>query len=106
MWSRRRRPSALAASIRQIFPTLERPRVACGDRIHRSSGRRPRSTAVPSMPFVGRSSDLAKLVSGLDAVLKGKGSTLVVRGEAGVGKSTLLKEFALAPARRVSWFLK
>ncbi|MGE3858253.1 MAG: adenylate/guanylate cyclase domain-containing protein, partial [Dehalococcoidia bacterium] len=58
------------------------------------SGRR-----VPS-PLVGRDDDLARLAAALDAVSRGAGHLVAIGGEAGIGKSRLVVEFAaLARAR-------
>lgn len=41
---------------------------------------------------VGRAAELAVLTAGLDAAAAGRGSTILLMGEAGVGKSRLLRE--------------
>ena len=43
--------------------------------------------------FVGRASELAMLRTGLDTIRQGKGSTFLVTGEAGVGKTRLASRF-------------
>jgi DNA-binding CsgD family transcriptional regulator len=48
----------------------------------------PTASAQPAL--VGRREECAKLVRFLDGVRRGEGTALVVRGEAGVGKSSLL----------------
>lgn len=48
--------------------------------------------------FVGRTQELGRLRSRLDAVLAGRGSVVFVTGEAGAGKSTLVEEFLRAAA--------
>jgi class 3 adenylate cyclase/tetratricopeptide (TPR) repeat protein len=45
-------------------------------------------------PFVGREGDLERLVAALEAVRGGPGQAVAVVGEAGVGKSRLVGEFA------------
>ncbi|WP_218508220.1 adenylate/guanylate cyclase domain-containing protein [Variovorax sp. dw_308] len=46
------------------------------------------------MPFVGRHAELGQLVGALDAVREtGAGATVLVRGDAGIGKSRLVEEF-------------
>jgi len=46
------------------------------------------------LPFVGRQSELKQLLGALDAVREtGVGATLLVRGDAGIGKSRLVEEF-------------
>ena len=53
-----------------------------------------RETRGEQMPFVGRQAELRQLVGVLDAVREtGIGSTLLVRGDAGIGKSRLVDEF-------------
>lgn len=49
---------------------------------------------------VGRDKELRELLVGLDRLADGHGGTLVVAGEAGVGKSRLLRETAAVAARR------
>lgn len=50
--------------------------------------------------LVGRSAELAELTAALDAAAEGRGSTLFVTGDAGVGKTRLVKEFATVAAAR------
>jgi len=60
------------------------------------------STASRPVPLVGRGSELRFLGGLLDRVRDGGGGAVVVRGEAGVGKSALLSEAARSPARRLT----
>lgn len=46
-----------------------------------------------SVPFVGRASELVELARGLGDVVGGGTVTLVIEGESGVGKSSLVKRF-------------
>jgi len=46
------------------------------------------------MPFVGREPELGRLVEGWRQAAQGGGSIVLVGGEAGVGKSRLLRELA------------
>jgi TOMM system kinase/cyclase fusion protein len=50
------------------------------------------SLAMPETPLVGRQRDLRQLVDGWQAALERRPSTLLVIGEAGIGKSRLLRE--------------
>jgi class 3 adenylate cyclase/tetratricopeptide (TPR) repeat protein len=55
------------------------------------------ATSADDLPFVGRVAEQAALASALAGVREGRGSVLVVTGEAGIGKSRLVNE-ALASA--------
>ena len=54
----------------------------------------------PAPPFVGRDQVLAHLGDQLARAHAGKGQTLLVSGEAGIGKTRLLAEFAAEARRR------
>ena len=58
---------------------------------------------LPEPIIVGRQNELAQLQQYLDSALKGKGSTVLLSGEAGVGKTRLLDEFLkIAKKRKVT----
>ena len=59
-----------------------------------------RGLAGRDLPLIGRDSELATLWECLQGVLEGHGQVLSVVGEAGVGKSSLLREFK----RRINGF--
>ena len=44
--------------------------------------------------FVGRAGELARLEDALAAAAAGRGSTILIAGEAGIGKTRLVSEFA------------
>jgi DNA-binding CsgD family transcriptional regulator/biotin operon repressor len=49
----------------------------------------PRTPALPSLPLVGRATELATLGAWLDDVGAGRGGTLIIAGAGGVGKTRL-----------------
>ena len=53
-----------------------------------------------SMPLLGRDAELARLFQALDASGRGAGRLVVVLGEAGIGKSSLLEALETAARRR------
>lgn len=53
-------------------------------------------------PFVGRAAELARLHRVLDNAASGRGATVLIRGEAGIGKTRLATE-ALDQARSRGW---
>ncbi|MFL7808279.1 MAG: BTAD domain-containing putative transcriptional regulator, partial [Anaerolineae bacterium] len=66
------------------------------------------SSAVPQPVFVGRERELARLETFLDAALSGQGGIAFVTGEAGEGKTALLRAFArrataIHPDLLVAW---
>ncbi len=54
----------------------------------------------PSVEFVGRSRELARLEDALERAVAGEASALVVSGESGVGKTRLVSEFVGGARRR------
>ncbi|WP_203935175.1 ATP-binding protein, partial [Virgisporangium ochraceum] len=61
--------------------------------------------AVPDGSFVGRREELAALGHRLAQAARGRPSTVVVGGEAGVGKSRLLREFVAVSGAHVGHVL-
>lgn len=59
----------------------------------RASGLSGRSQ--PALPFVGRDSLLARLLSISQKVKAGRGSTVLLQGDGGIGKTRLLNEFLI-----------
>jgi len=66
------------------------------------SPRRPRSERRPSGPFVGRDHEVAAARAWLDEAKTGEPRIILLRGDAGIGKSTLLAHL-LAEARGAGW---
>src|SRR5262249_26572287 len=61
-------------------------------------GPRPRSPLAP--PLIGRDAELTRLRDALDAAERGRGRLVVVLGEAGIGKSSLLEALESDASRR------
>ena len=68
--------------------------VACFDR---RSGvriiRRVVASGVDPRGFIGRGGELARLEAALEQVIEGSAATVVIGGEAGIGKTRLVDEF-------------
>ncbi|MBI1282700.1 MAG: AAA family ATPase [Anaerolineaceae bacterium] len=54
-----------------------------------------RDSFLQAAPFIGRDSEIARLTEALDEAIKGKGSTWLLGGVSGVGKSRLLGELQI-----------
>ena len=72
-----------AAPVRAFRAVAERPRWA----------RSPHGATTPAAGFVGRGAELAVLHARWQDALAGHGGTVIVRGEAGIGKSRLVRRF-------------
>jgi class 3 adenylate cyclase/tetratricopeptide (TPR) repeat protein len=71
-------------------------------RVGRAGGSRPDSFG--TLPFRGRDKESATLLNALRSATAGRGCTVLVDAERGVGKTRLTTEFAtFAPAGRVLW---
>ena len=62
--------------------------------LFRVAGRRHRPVEAPSTRMIGRQDQLAELAAAWEEVTAGRPRSLLVRGDAGVGKSHLAAEFA------------
>jgi len=54
---------------------------------------RAHRTSITGHPFVGRGAEMARLDDAMAEVQRGRSATVVVRGESGVGKSYLVRQF-------------
>jgi hypothetical protein len=84
----------LANRIPTRLPGRERDRVVV------ASTQPPSTERTPDTPFVGRDSVLPHLCEYLSRADDGKGRVILVSGEAGVGKTRLVAEFAAEARRR------
>ncbi len=79
----------------QTFKGLEQPVEIC--QVIRPSGMRGRFAAVAAVrgltPFVGREDEVRLLMNRWERVKEGEGQVVVVMGEAGIGKSRLVRRF-------------
>lgn len=98
-----------------VFPDAVTPREGAGsgsasgihERLLRNRVRPPavdaaRPAEPPARAFVGREAELSAIDACLDAAGRGRGGTLLFRGEGGVGK-TRLAEAAKEKAERLGW---
>jgi class 3 adenylate cyclase len=88
------------AGPRMIFETLEEIQVKGKDgpiRIYRPTGEKKRF-ARQRVNLVGRSQERVQLRNGFQALRQGKRLTLLIEGEAGIGKSRLIEEVRLQAA--------
>ena len=55
-------------------------------------------------PLVGRSEELRRVQGSINALARGNGGTIVILGEAGLGKSRLVAEARKSLPERIGWF--
>jgi len=55
--------------------------------------------------FVGRNKEFKKLVKAFNGIISGTGSTYIIKGEAGVGKSSLARKFSAYAEYQNAWVL-
>jgi eukaryotic-like serine/threonine-protein kinase len=87
---------ALCVELLRIDP-VARP---SGDEVLRRLGVRDAPSPRQTTPFVGRSEELALLAGALDRAVAGAAVTVVVEGESGIGKTSLVRRFAADVAAR------
>jgi DNA-binding SARP family transcriptional activator/predicted ATPase len=75
-------------------PPAEITRIRLADRRHRKSTRIPLDLHTPEIPLIGRKPELVRLREAMKEARKGRGQTIVILGEAGVGKSRLVQELS------------
>ena len=54
-------------------------------------------------PLVGRKEEFGVMKAALDDVVKAKGAAILIRGEAGIGKTRLIEEFRKVAGDNVDW---
>jgi DNA-binding SARP family transcriptional activator len=87
-----RHDPALVPASSQIF-VARRPAPSAGDPVP-ASGWSPETVTTPAhVPLYGRAEELHRLLAALGGAANGQGRTALVLGEAGVGKTRLLREF-------------
>jgi DNA-binding SARP family transcriptional activator len=90
---RRRARGSLASEDRQVGGVLPAP---LGP--PRPAG--PETVGATEAPLIGRERDLARLLEGLEHAAAGRGSLVVLVGEAGIGKSRLVAELTVGATQR------
>jgi DNA-binding SARP family transcriptional activator len=80
----------VSPAIRTLIDRLERRKQA---RQSAASPERAPPNRQRSPTFVGRDAELSQMLAALERLRSGRGATIVVEGEAGMGKSRLLDEF-------------
>jgi DNA-binding SARP family transcriptional activator/tetratricopeptide (TPR) repeat protein len=92
---------------RELGVAPEPETVQCYEEVRRRDVRRERSAGAQTpairstqIPLVGREHDLARLTSALDGAWLGRGASIAIVGEAGVGKTRLVEELAERANRR------
>jgi DNA-binding SARP family transcriptional activator/tetratricopeptide (TPR) repeat protein len=86
---------ALYEAVRRDDAALARTR-GTGERGGDAAERAAPDGLLPMLPFTGRDEELALLLDHARAAASGRGTLLLVGGEAGVGKTRLVREFAAA----------
>jgi ABC-type oligopeptide transport system substrate-binding subunit/DNA-binding SARP family transcriptional activator len=86
----------------EIGPAPDLQPVPIPDLAASTRGRHPLEAPFVT-PLVGREADLARLRRSWEAALSGRGTVVLVEGEAGAGKTRLLDEFAAELRRQSTW---
>jgi len=78
-----------------LYQSILSDAVAAGT-AERRAGETPTEGALGALPFVGRAAKLAALRAMWDRTVEGDGGLVLIGGEAGIGKSRLVRAFASA----------
>ncbi len=95
--------AAIAAEVSDAIPCTTQPDVAfkgMGEMQVYAIARHATDAAQRPRHLVGRRAELAQIAALIDAAMDGRGGALLVRGDPGIGKSTLLREVAQMVAPR------
>lgn len=84
------------AETRAVYASIERdePPAGAPARAESAAARTSGTGTLSSLPFVGRAAEVDALRERWDAAVAGRGGLVLVGGEAGIGKTRLVREFA------------
>jgi DNA-binding SARP family transcriptional activator/predicted ATPase len=85
-----------------VVPTAETQRLTETIRSEYELARLRETQPTTAMPFVGRATERLQLINLLERAIAGQGTAAIVLGDAGIGKTRLLREVSLAAAWRGS----
>ena len=91
----------LASALRRYLETI-----AATEQLERAMPSPAPSARTPSTPLFGRVEEMARIEKGLDAAFGGECHLVLLGGEAGLGKSRLLRELEELARKRGAWVLR
>src|SRR5262249_48267186 len=77
----------------RFIGTLSQSQLTEDRMFDRASATQPESEVAPGSPILGRETELTRLRNSLDRMLTGKRQTVLIAGEPGIGKTTLVQAF-------------
>jgi DNA-binding SARP family transcriptional activator len=93
-------PEAETRSLYQAIVQRRTEAPVADDRAAEPSARTPAAAPTTTAPMVGRDAERARLATALDAAFAGAGRTVAILGEAGIGKSRLVRAVVEDALRR------